>query len=138
MNVRVGKFPFRANGRALANEDAEGVVKFVADAKTDKILGAHILQHAASELIAEPTSVIEFGGSSEDLGPDLPFASNSERSGKGSGSCRGETCATYRESLAPRIAPHGVACAFRRNSFLEKSAIANTRDACATRRTAAA
>jgi dihydrolipoamide dehydrogenase len=68
MNVRVGKFPFRANGRALANEDAEGVVKFVADAKTDKILGAHILQHAASELIAEPTSVIEFGGSSEDLG----------------------------------------------------------------------
>ena len=68
MNVRVGKFPFRANGRALANEDAEGVVKFIADAKTDKILGAHILQHAASELIAEPTSVIEFGGSSEDLG----------------------------------------------------------------------
>src|SRR5213596_2466856 len=68
MNVRIGKFPFRANGRALANEDVEGVVKFIADAETDKILGAHILQHAASELIAEPTSVIEFGGSSEDLG----------------------------------------------------------------------
>lgn len=68
MNVRVGKFPFRANGRALANEDVEGVVKFIADAETDKILGAHILQHAASELIAEPASVIEFGGSSEDLG----------------------------------------------------------------------
>lgn len=68
MNVRVGKFPFRANGRALANEDAEGVVKFIADAETDRILGAHVLQHAASELIAEATSVIEFGGSSEDLG----------------------------------------------------------------------
>jgi dihydrolipoamide dehydrogenase len=68
IEVRVGKFPFRANGRALANEDAEGVVKFVADAKTDRILGAHILQHAASELIAEPASVMEFGGSSEDLG----------------------------------------------------------------------
>ncbi|HEY1893722.1 MAG TPA: dihydrolipoyl dehydrogenase [Chthoniobacterales bacterium] len=68
MEVRIGKFPFRANGRAVANEDVEGVVKFIADAKTDKILGAHILQHAASELIAEPTSVIEFGGSSEDLG----------------------------------------------------------------------
>jgi dihydrolipoamide dehydrogenase len=68
MNVRIGKFPFRANGRALANEDAEGVVKFIADAKTDRILGAHVLQHAASELIAEATSVIEFGGSSEDLG----------------------------------------------------------------------
>ncbi len=68
IEVRIGTFPFRANGRALANEDVDGMVKFVADAKTDRILGAHILQHAASELIAEPTSVIEFGGSSEDLG----------------------------------------------------------------------
>src|SRR3954468_16635500 len=68
LDVRIRKFPFRANGRALANEDFEGVVKFVADAKTDRILGAHILQHAASELIAEPASVMEFGGSSEDLG----------------------------------------------------------------------
>src|SRR5882672_7506473 len=68
LEVRVGKFPFRANGRALANEDADGMVKFVADAKTDRILGAHILQHLASELIAEAVSVIEFGGSSEDLG----------------------------------------------------------------------
>src|SRR5881398_3694639 len=68
LDVRIGMFPFRANGRALANEDFEGVVKFVADAKTDRILGAHILQHAASELIAEPASVMEFGGSSEDLG----------------------------------------------------------------------
>src|SRR5881227_891825 len=68
MNVRVGKFPFRANGRALANEDVEGVVKFIADAETDKILGASILAHAASELIAEIVAVMEFGGSSEDLG----------------------------------------------------------------------
>ncbi|MEP6603079.1 MAG: dihydrolipoyl dehydrogenase [Spartobacteria bacterium] len=68
IEVRIGKFPFRANGRALANEDTDGMVKFVADAKTDRILGAHILQHAASELIAEAASVMEFGGSSEDLG----------------------------------------------------------------------
>jgi dihydrolipoamide dehydrogenase len=68
MNVRVGKFPFRANGRAVANEDYEGVVKFIADAETDRILGAHILSHAASELIAETVAVMEFGGSSEDLG----------------------------------------------------------------------
>src|SRR6266699_1307493 len=67
MDYRVGKFPFRANSRALCNEDVDGMVKFVADAKTDRILGAHILQHAASELIAEAVSVIEFGGSSEDL-----------------------------------------------------------------------
>ena len=68
IDFRIGKFPFRANGRALANEDVDGMVKFVADAKTDRILGAHILQHAASELIAEAASVMEFGGSSEDLG----------------------------------------------------------------------
>jgi dihydrolipoyl dehydrogenase len=68
MKVRIGKFPFRANGRAIANEDYEGVVKFVADAETDRILGAHILSHAASELIAETVAVMEFGGSSEDLG----------------------------------------------------------------------
>jgi dihydrolipoamide dehydrogenase len=68
IDVRIGKFPFRANGRAVANEELDGIAKFVADAKSDRILGAHILQHAASELIAEPTSVIEFGGSSEDLG----------------------------------------------------------------------
>src|SRR5229473_3141009 len=68
IDYRVGKFPFRANGRALCNEELDGVVKFVADAKTDRVLGAHILQHAASELIAEAISVIEFGGSSEDLG----------------------------------------------------------------------
>ncbi len=68
LKVRVGKFPFRANGRALANADVEGVVKFVADAETDRILGASILSHAASELIAEIVAVMEFGGSSEDLG----------------------------------------------------------------------
>src|SRR5438874_3211543 len=67
IDYRVGRFPFRANGRAVANEELDGMVKFVADAKTDRILGAHILQHAASELIAEAVSVIEFGGSSEDL-----------------------------------------------------------------------
>src|SRR5258708_16440179 len=67
IDYRVGKFPFRANGHAVANEELDGMVKFVADAKTDRILGAHILQHAASELIAEAVSVIEFGGSSEDL-----------------------------------------------------------------------
>ncbi|HEY2714307.1 MAG TPA: dihydrolipoyl dehydrogenase [Chthoniobacterales bacterium] len=68
LNVRVGKFPFRANGRALANDDVEGWVKIVADAETDRILGASILGHAASELIAEIVAVMEFGGSSEDLG----------------------------------------------------------------------
>ena len=68
IDVRIGKFPFRANSRALTGDDMEGMVKFVADAKTDRVLGAHILHHLASELIAEAVSVIEFGGSSEDIG----------------------------------------------------------------------
>src|SRR5439155_1190979 len=68
IDVRIGKFPFRANSRALCSDDVEGMVKFVADSKTDRILGAHILLHLASELIAEAFSVIEFGGSSEDIG----------------------------------------------------------------------
>src|SRR5437773_461817 len=68
IDVRIGKFPFRANSRALCSDDVEGMVKFVADTKTDRILGAHILHHAASELIAEAVSVIEFSGSSEDIG----------------------------------------------------------------------
>jgi len=67
IDYRVGRFPFRSNARAIANDDLDGIVKFVADAGTDRILGAHILQHTASELIAEAVSVIEFGGSSEDL-----------------------------------------------------------------------
>ena len=66
--VKVGKFPMLANSRAKTNHEPDGFVKVVADAKTDRILGAHILQRMASELIAEAVSVIEFGGSSEDLG----------------------------------------------------------------------
>jgi dihydrolipoamide dehydrogenase len=68
MNVRVGKFPFVANGRALAADDPTGFVKFVADAETDRIIGAHIMAHAASDLMAECVAVMEFGGSAEDLG----------------------------------------------------------------------
>ncbi len=67
IEVRVGKFSFRANGRAISNGDVEGFVKLIADAKTDRLLGGHILHSAASELIAEVVSVMEFGGSSEDL-----------------------------------------------------------------------
>ncbi len=68
LDVKIGKFPFRANGRALASDSAEGFVKLIADAKTDKLLGAHVICPAASELIQEAVSVMEFGGSSEDLG----------------------------------------------------------------------
>jgi dihydrolipoamide dehydrogenase len=65
--VKVGKFAFTANGRAIANDTTEGFAKIIADAKTDKVLGAHIVASCASELIAETVLLMEYSGSSEDL-----------------------------------------------------------------------
>jgi dihydrolipoamide dehydrogenase len=62
-----GKFPFTANGRAKSNQQTDGFVKFLADAKTDRVLGVHIVGMEAGEMIHECTLLIEFGGSSEDL-----------------------------------------------------------------------
>ncbi len=66
--VNVGKFNFAANGRAIAADATDGFVKIVADAKTDRILGAQILGHNAGELISEVVTHLEYGGSAEDLG----------------------------------------------------------------------
>lgn len=62
-----GEFMFRANGRALAAEAAEGSVKILSDKRTDRILGAHIIGPWASDLIEEVVAVMEFGGSAEDI-----------------------------------------------------------------------
>ncbi|MGB5214921.1 MAG: dihydrolipoyl dehydrogenase [Anderseniella sp.] len=62
-----GSFPFMANGRAKANQTTDGFVKVLADAKTDQVLGVHILGPQAGELIHECAVLMEFGGSSEDL-----------------------------------------------------------------------
>ena len=64
---RAGTFPFMANGRARALGDTTGLVKFLADAKSDRILGVHIIGPMASELIAEAVVAMEFGASSEDI-----------------------------------------------------------------------
>src|SRR5690606_17539734 len=64
---RAGSFPFLANGRARALGDTTGFVKFLADAKTDEILGVHIIGPQASELIAEAVVAMEFRASSEDI-----------------------------------------------------------------------
>ncbi len=66
--VSVGKFNFAANARALANDGGDGFVKIIADAKTDRILGAQILGKNAGELISEIVTHMEYGGSAEDLG----------------------------------------------------------------------
>jgi dihydrolipoamide dehydrogenase len=63
----VGKFPFSANGRARAMLKTEGLVKILADAATDRVLGAHIIGPMAGELIAECAVLMAFGGSAEDL-----------------------------------------------------------------------
>jgi len=63
----VGKFPFMANGRARAMNATDGFVKILADKKTDKILGCHIIGAEAGTLIHEVAAVMEFGGSAEDL-----------------------------------------------------------------------
>jgi dihydrolipoamide dehydrogenase len=76
----VGKFPFTANGRAKANQQTEGFVKILADARTDRVLGVHIVGSDAGNMIAEAAIAMEFGASSEDIArtchahPTLPEA----------------------------------------------------------------
>lgn len=66
-NFHVGTFPFASNGRARAAAHTEGLIKILADAKTDRVLGVHMLGPHASELIAQAVIAMEFGSSSEDL-----------------------------------------------------------------------
>ncbi|MCL2715150.1 MAG: dihydrolipoyl dehydrogenase [Alphaproteobacteria bacterium] len=63
----VGKFPFTANGRSKVNQTTDGLVKVVADAATDRVLGVHIIGREAGEMIHEAVVLMEFGGSAEDL-----------------------------------------------------------------------
>jgi dihydrolipoamide dehydrogenase len=64
---KVGKFPFAANSRAKVNHEAEGFVKVLADAKTDRILGVHMMGPQVGEMIGEYCVAMEFGGASEDV-----------------------------------------------------------------------
>ncbi|MBF0269049.1 MAG: dihydrolipoyl dehydrogenase [Alphaproteobacteria bacterium] len=64
---KTGKFPFTANGRARAMGESEGFVKLLADARTDRVLGVHIIGPHAGDLIAEAVLAMEFGASSEDI-----------------------------------------------------------------------
>ena len=63
----VGKFPFTANGRSKVNQTTDGFVKILADAKTDRVLGVHVIGREAGEMIQEACVLMEFGGSAEDL-----------------------------------------------------------------------
>jgi len=78
--IKVGKFPFMANGRAKGMDETAGQVKIIADAKTDRVLGVHILGAHASDMIAEAVVAMEFKASAEDIArsnhahPTLPEA----------------------------------------------------------------
>jgi dihydrolipoamide dehydrogenase len=63
----IGKFPFTANGRAKVNHQTDGFVKILADAKTDRVLGVHIVGADAGNMIAEAAVAMEFGAASEDI-----------------------------------------------------------------------
>ncbi len=65
--IKVGKFPMMANSRAKTNRDTDGFVKVVADAKTDRVLGVHIIASIAGSMIAEAALAMEFGATSEDI-----------------------------------------------------------------------
>jgi dihydrolipoamide dehydrogenase len=65
--VKIGKFPFMANSRAKTNRDTDGFVKVIADAKTDRVLGVHIISSLAGTMIAQAAQAMEFGASSEDI-----------------------------------------------------------------------
>jgi len=67
INYTVGKFPFTANGRSKVNQTTDGFVKILADAKTDRVVGVHIIGREAGEMIHEAAVLMEFGGSAEDL-----------------------------------------------------------------------
>ena len=65
---RVGKFPFSANGRARTAGETQGFVKFIADTRTDEILGCHMIGPNVSELVAEVVLAMEYRGSTDDIG----------------------------------------------------------------------
>jgi dihydrolipoamide dehydrogenase len=67
VGYNAGKFPFSANGRAKVNHQSEGFVKILADAKTDRVLGVHIVGADAGNMIAEAAVAMEFGAAAEDI-----------------------------------------------------------------------
>jgi dihydrolipoamide dehydrogenase len=67
LDIKVGKFPMAANSRAKTNREPDGFVKIIADAKTDRVLGAWIIASLAGTMIAEVALAMEFGGTSEDI-----------------------------------------------------------------------
>jgi dihydrolipoamide dehydrogenase len=67
VEIKVGKFPMMANSRAKTNRDADGFVKVISDARSDRVLGVHIIASVAGTMIAQAAQAMEFGATSEDI-----------------------------------------------------------------------
>jgi dihydrolipoamide dehydrogenase len=67
VDIKIGKFPMMANSRAKTNRDTDGFVKIIADARTDRVLGVHIIASLAGTMIAQAAQAMEFGATSEDI-----------------------------------------------------------------------
>jgi dihydrolipoamide dehydrogenase len=67
IEIKVGKFPMMANSRAKTNRDADGFVKVISDARSDRVLGVHIIASLAGTMIAQAAQAMEFGATSEDI-----------------------------------------------------------------------
>lgn len=67
IEYKVGSFPMKANSRAKTNDEPEGLIKYLCDAKTDQIYGAHMIAAQAGEMISEAVLAVEYGGSCEDI-----------------------------------------------------------------------
>jgi dihydrolipoamide dehydrogenase len=67
VEIKTGKFPMMANSRAKTNRDTDGFVKIIADARTDRVLGVHIIATLAGTMIAQAAQAMEFGATSEDI-----------------------------------------------------------------------
>ena len=126
---KAGKFPFTANGRAKANQQTDGFVKILADAKTDRVLGVHIVGPDAGNMIAEAAVAMEFGAVGRGHRPHLPRASDPARGGEGSRAGGGE-------ARDPYVDAGSVAHPQRHRRVSRRSRDAVTRRSCDRARTA--
>ena len=110
----VGKFPFTANGRSKVNQTTDGFVKILADAKTDRVLGVHIIGREAGEMIHEACVLMEFGGICGRSGAHLPRPSDPLGSHQGSRACGRQARHPYvsvrRPASTPEIRWTGNTC----------------------------
>ena len=108
-DLKIGKFPFGANGRAVSMQEAEGFVKMIADAKTHIVLGIHIVGPEASNLISEAVLAIEMGARLEDIALSIhPHPTLGETMMEAAEATLGHAIHVIQKPLARKDAPAGA------------------------------